>query len=226
MAEPAEAKHWTSINRRLLYIALGCTGLATVAILMSAVNLLTAGSKDNSPVTRDGYLAGVMVTGVAMMYHCLAVNFERKDSGLPIEGLRRLLMTSTIYAIVIQLVFMLVWPLAVDTKTFGEPLAAVYLADPYGFVVTALFVVTAFFWQSLSLVGLSSRKTLGLILGFVYLFAIAGLTTWQGVVNFSAPAEQANLDLWLILAVLGVALQPVAGILVKRNIERHRLDPF
>ncbi|WP_159609742.1 hypothetical protein [Glutamicibacter sp. JC586] len=177
-------------------------------------------------MTRDGYLAGVMVAGVAMMYHCLAVNFERNDSGLPIEGLRRLLMTSTIYAIVIQLVFMLVWPLAVDTKTFGEPLAAVYLSDPYGFVVTALFVVTAFFWQSLSLVGLSSRKTLGLILGFVYLFAIAGLTTWQGVVNFSAPADQANLDLWLILSVLGVALQPVAGILVKRNIERHRLDPF
>ncbi len=49
MAEPAEAKQWTSINRRLLYIALGCTGLATVAILMSAVNLLAAGSTDNRP---------------------------------------------------------------------------------------------------------------------------------------------------------------------------------
>ncbi|WP_404286012.1 hypothetical protein [Glutamicibacter arilaitensis] len=210
---------WTSVLRTMFYKAIFVAVLGTVLVLLSATGMLTTNSTNE--IQRDGAWSGSTVAICAMLWTILNIDFKRTDSGLPAKSLPQLLLLSTLVAIILMLVFMISWPIAVDQNISGTSVAAWYLSDPLAFGLSALFTVAAFFWSSFAFLGLTAGNMVRKLCGFVYLFAIAGLCIWLGSGMFMSPPSEANLSLWIVLAVLGFALQPIVGFFTGRQIQRQ-----
>ncbi|MGP9652115.1 hypothetical protein ACT3TP_16730 [Glutamicibacter sp. AOP38-B1-38] len=211
---------WTSALRTMLYKAIFVAVLGTVLVLLSATGMLTTTSSINE-VQRDGAWSGSTVVICAMLWTILVVDFKRSDSGLPAKGLPQLLLLSTLVAIALVLVFMISWPIAVDQNIYGGTVAAWYLFDPLAFGLSALCAIASFFWASFAFLGLTASSTTGKLCGLVYLLAVAGIGVWLASGMFMSPPAEANLALWIVLAVLGIALQPIVGFFTGRQIQRH-----
>ncbi|MGO2052758.1 hypothetical protein CIK76_17565 [Glutamicibacter sp. BW80] len=210
---------WIPVLRTMFYKAIFVAVMGTILVLLSATGLLT--TNHINEVQRDGAWSGIAVAMCALLFTFLGVDSKRPDSGLPAKGLPQLLMLSTLAAVLLMLIFMISWPIAVDQNIYGTTVAAWYISEPLAFGLSALFVIASFFWSSLALLGMTASKMPCKLLGYVFLFAVAGIGMWLGSGLFMSPPAEANLALWIVLAALGIALQPIVGFCTGRRIQRQ-----
>ncbi len=216
----SSVRPWSTQFRSMLFKSIFVAVFMTIWVLLSGTGQMT--TNQINKIDPDGSFAGTVAAACAMVFIVLVVDFRRSGSGLPAVGLTRLLMSSTLCAVAVLLLFMASWPISVKQELFGTPVTAEYLSNPKAFALAAAFVCASYFWSNLSLIGFTMGRPSGHIVGFAILFLIVGLGIWLGSDLFGSPASEGNLSLWLGLAIAGFALQPLASIFIKRNIQKQQ----
>ncbi|PMC74672.1 MULTISPECIES: hypothetical protein [unclassified Brachybacterium] len=206
--QEAAVPSWGQDLRRLMVNAVACVGLTTLLIVLAAAGwLVTDGGHE---VDLDPVLAAILVALSPVMLAVGAVESERADLGMRRDGVAPLLLLSTFWAVLVQMLAMLLWSWLMG----GRGSLAMVLGDPVALLQTTVVVLAVYSWGSALLAAWPTENCL-LVGGAIgAAFILVPLAIWRLMVVFEQPPTLERLILWSTLAILGLLALTLGGLVV------------
>lgn len=202
--------------KRLIYTALFSSSLCTLLMLLSGTGSLRR-RYNISVIEPDGLWAGLLVVLAATYWVSLLGKRNRVDRGFRRQGLTSLLLIGVLIAVIIQLTLMLLWPLVIDKAASGQTVIALYGSDPTSSALVAAFTVSLFVWCAVCVLLFAQGTMSRTLLGFGLLAVVAGIGAWQAINILDNPPSSTHLQVWSLIALLGVVVLPLMAAVVTRT---------